>query len=954
MNQLEIDLGLIELTPAEEVYKEPTAYMLKSVLKIKQTEEMLIYVCERDGKALKHAAKKLITPQLCEIAVNQNGLALEYVPDDIIKSKGKEWHIALCKKAVKSNGLALEYVPEELKDAEIVKTAIFNYELEDEEEYEWTTFPVAYAPKSLLSGELLLKAVEHTPLCIKDIPKNRITKRMATIAVEHNGLAIQYIPERFLNDEIIYLATSNTEMSLMYIPQEFLTQDICNKCFEKNPAVLGYLPVEYVSKEMCLKAIKQSLFSVSSLSEETMIELRGGVNTETVLFDDLPEMLRNDKDVLSEIVNLYKYGSYPLIKWNERVIESRKDEFEIIKDKRDIEIKPLCKKTVEYLLTKVVVPKEKQGVESRDGSVLKSLKLSVPEEAKLPLQTDSPGSSSIITNNDGTRITHDFSESDNVNQTFYYVSDIHIEHQLSSLMKDLENQATEDREQAIYDFVREKISEMVSGINCLDDVLLIGGDVADSVQLSKLFYRELYSQWEGGPIISVLGNHELWDGTSPKEWNNPIFQSRPIEEIVDDYKRTIQRRGVITEDILLENELYIQFKGDVSKIITGDIILKASNNDLEELLSKCTSIVLGGIGYSGLNPIYNSELGLYRKAITSLEEDRKRTAIFKKIYDKVMRCAKNRRVIVLTHTPVYNWTNDICNPNWIYVNGHTHQNSLTISVDGTTVLSDNQIGYKPSKWKLHSFIVDAQWYDPFERYKDGIYCITSEEYRDFNRGRGILSKGCSYEGKLQMIKRDNMYMFVLETDNSLCLMAGGQRRKLPNRNIQYYYDNLQKYCEGINKIIAPYKKVMKQLSEEVKRIGGSGIIHGCIVDITFFSHIYVNPFDGKITPYWALEFESRKGYANMQMLLEKEEPELLSNYLAASEMNTIPLIGKKNLNIQSKGELATIPKWIFGTKMYKASRVLKAIQYVWEQNVIRVWNDEVLQAGEADRPLLTE
>ena len=90
------------------------------------------------------------------------------------------------------------------------------------------------------------------------------------------------------------------------------------------------------------------------------------------------------------------------------------------------------------------------------------------------------------------------------------------------------------------------------------------------------------------------------------------------------------------------------------------------------------------------------------------------------------------------------------------------------------------------------------------------------------------------------------------------------------------------------------------------------------------------------------------------MLLEKEEPELLSNYLAASEMNTIPLIGKKNLNIQSKGELATIPKWIFGTKMYKASRVLKAIQYVWEQNVIRVWNDEVLQAGEADRPLLTE
>lgn len=954
MNQLEKALGLIELTPAEKIYKEPTAYMLKLVPKINQTEEMLMYVCEKDGLSLKHASKRLITPKLCEVAVNQNGLALEYVPDKIIKGKGKEWHAALCEKAVKNNGFALKYVPDELKNANIIETAILNCELATERVIEWTKFPIAYAPISLLTVELLMKAVEHTPLCIKDIPKKKITKAISIAAVKGNGLALQYVPNRFVNEEIISMAIANNEMAVRFVPINYLNQTVCDECFERNPAVLAYLPLEYVSKEMCLKTIEQRKFSVFRFSEETMIELFGNENVGIVLFDDIPEKLRNDKDILSAIVKLYKYGSLPLIKWNERVVERKKEGYIARRDKRNVEINPLRKKTVDFLLTKYVEPEEeKKGEESSVRLALDENRLLFTQEIELPLQTDIPSSYSIIPQVEGSLIAHDFSENEIATRRIYYITDIHIEHQMSALIKEIEKQPSELQEQAILDFIKERISEMVSDINDRDDMLLIGGDVADSVQLSSLFYQELCRQWRGGRVISVLGNHELWDGTSQKDWNNPHFQSRAIEEIVEDYKSNIHSK-LFFNSILLENELFIHFKDKDSRTLTGDEILNAPNSDLEDLLSKCTLIVLGGIGYSGLNPIYNSDMGLYRKTITSIEEDKERALRFKKIYDKVMECAKNRRVIVLTHTPVYDWTNDSCNPNWIYVNGHTHQNSLTISEDGTTVLSDNQIGYKPSKWKLHSFTIDAQWYDPFEKYKDGIYEITSDEYREFNRGRGILCNGCSYAGKLYMIKRDNMYMFVLETARSLCLMVGGQRKSLPNRNIHYYYDNLQRYSESIKRIIAPYQKVMKQLSEEVKRIGGSGNIHGCIVDISFFSHIYVNPFDGKITPYWALDMMSRKPYANVQKLLEKEEPNLLSDYRIASKKKAIPLIGKQALNADSGTEIATIPKWVFGTEMYQPSRIMKAIQFVWEQNVIRIWNDDVLKADNANEPLMIE
>ncbi len=954
MNQLEIDLGLIELTPEEMIYKLPTAPMLKTVPKINQTEEMLTYVCKHDGLALKNAAKRLISPELCEIAVDQNGVALEYVPDNIIRGKGKEWYFALCKKAVTSNGLALKYVPEELKDADIIETAILNFQYDDKSDFEWMTFPVAYAPTPLLTGELLLKAVEHTPLCIKDIPKNRITKKMALMAVKENGLVIEYVPKRLINEEIIYAAVSNNETALQFVPVEHLNQDICDNCFVKNPAVFGYLPVEYVSKEMCLKAIKQGLFSVSNLSEETMVELSGCQNNEIILFDDIPEKLRNNKEVLSAIVKLYKYGSFPLIKWNERVIEDNKKYYGGRDDKRDVEIKPLRKSTVDYLLSKCFMPdEEKQDKNFLSRHVLEDYRFSFTQEAELQLQTDISGLYTIAPNIEGVLIAHDFSGNENASQTIYYISDIHIEHQMSELIKGIEDQPIELQKQAIIDSVDEKVREMVNGANNAGGILLIGGDVADSVTLSRLFYRRLQSHWFGGTIISVLGNHELWDGTSPKDWDNPHYQSRPIEEIISDYKNTIQSNEYV-DSILLENELYIRFKGGISKKVTEEEILNAAYNDLKDLLSKCTLIVLGGIGYSGLNPVYNSEMGLYRKAIMSIEEDKERAARFKKIYDKVMDCSMDRRVIVLTHMPVYNWSNESYNPNWIYINGHTHQNSLIINSDGTTVLSDNQIGYKPSKWRLHSFTVDAQWYDPFDDYKDGIYPITSNEYREFNRGRGIQCKGCHYEGKLHMIKRDNMYMFVLETSNSLCLMVGGQRRRLQNRDVQYYYDNLPRYTRSIKMIMSPYQKVLKQLSKEIKSIGGSGIIHGCIVDISFFSHVYVNPFDGKLTPYWALDVVSRKPYTSIQKLLEKKEIELLPNFLTASDKKEIPLIGKKPLNSRSKKGVAAVPEWVYGTKMYRQSRVIRAIQYVWEQNVIRIWNDGVLQIGDTDKPLLIE
>ena len=110
-------------------------------------------------------------------------------------------------------------------------------------------------------------------------------------------------------------------------------------------------------------------------------------------------------------------------------------------------------------------------------------------------------------------------------------------------------------------------------------------------------------------------------------------------------------------------------------------------------------------------------------------------------------------MIVLTHTQVSDWTNEPYIPQWVYINGHTNRNTLIRKIYGTTVLSDNQVGYKPTKLKLNAFTIQG-WYDPFKYFEDGIHEISPEEYKDFYNGRGISIRDKRNDGVRYVLKRN--------------------------------------------------------------------------------------------------------------------------------------------------------------------------------------------------------
>ena len=57
-----------------------------------------------------------------------------------------------------------------------------------------------------------------------------------------------------------------------------------------------------------------------------------------------------------------------------------------------------------------------------------------------------------------------------------------------------------------------------------------------------------------------------------------------------------------------------------------------------------------------------------------------------------------------------------------------------------------------------------------------------------------------------------------------------------------------------------YTSFQKHIADIVKRIGGVGTIHGSIIDIDFYNHIYVNLIDLSLIGYLASDIINKIVY----------------------------------------------------------------------------------------------
>lgn len=515
----------------------------------------------------------------------------------------------------------------------------------------------------------------------------------------------------------------------------------------------------------------------------------------------------------------------------------------------------------------------------------------------------------------------------------YYISDLHVE------FKD--NKGFKDYTYAQY--INHVVTGMNGGAPFGDDPLLIVGDISCFSSQVEYFFKQLRMRRDG-LIIFILGNHEIWDFD---EGSN-----RKLSYIIEKYKNMCTKYDVI----LLHNELaffYDERTGNGEllpyfkrKIISANELLFLESDILQDYSRQAKLIIYGGTGFSGMcktinkeGRIYNAECGLYRDIVPTLKADIKESLKCKKGYIKILEALKDTQVIISTHFPFNDWSTLKYNQNFIYINGHTHHNYFENTKE-CTIFADNQVGYSSDCYNLKYFYINGT-YDTFKYYKDGIYKITYSQYIDFNIGKNIKLKKKDDGKQIYLLKRSGFYMFVYyNSSKKLVLLNGGSPKHLTH-NINYYYDNLATYALFLNTIMAEYTSALYFVSCIIKKIGGNGKIHGCIVDIDYYNHIYINPLDGSIIPYYAIDMEQKYVYKNLKTLLEAKCPLLLSNYQKWEDEETDSFMLIPSSFVTTNGETLVIDRHI-----YKASKTIKTIQYLLFQNVIRDWNDNIIQKHE--------
>lgn len=506
---------------------------------------------------------------------------------------------------------------------------------------------------------------------------------------------------------------------------------------------------------------------------------------------------------------------------------------------------------------------------------------------------------------------------DNKCQRVHYISDIHLMHRI-------QNADCHSKEDVIY--VIQKIVDTIA--NEAGGLLLIDGDVASDIWIFQLFVKILSKTLRRNTqVVFTLGNHELWS-----------FPGLQIEEIVSKYRTILEEYGMY----LLHNDLlYKEDCGLLSDSNTGTHLIEyhdlcqMNDTQIADCLRSARYVILGGLGFSGYNKEFNADNGIYRLTVDRTTEI-KESKIFEDLYNRLRPILVNKNTIILTHTPKKDWCKE-AGPDkyYVYVSGHTHRNFF--HDDGEyRVYSDNQVGYHSENPHLKTFWIDND-YDSFSDYEDGIFEVTSEQYNDFYRGKNIPMSFQRKVNVLYMLKKNGYYCFIHKSrSGSLTILNGGAMKKLEIKDIQYYYDNMDFMISTIKTPLDKFTSFQKRIAGIVKRIGGDGAIHGSIIDIDFYNHIYVNPLDLSITGYWASDITNKIVYPSIPALLEKNCPAIFGEYVKLLKGDSEnPLEPKQQLNV------AILPQRYLDTDIYKASREIKKMQKL-HSNILSSWYENTL------------
>lgn len=322
-------------------------------------------------------------------------------------------------------------------------------------------------------------------------------------------------------------------------------------------------------------------------------------------------------------------------------------------------------------------------------------------------------------------------------------------------------------------------------------------------------------------------------------------------------------------------------------------------------------------------------------------------------------------------------------------------------------VSQEVLGYKMkyedySSWEktngsdiesLRKFYKDRVFTNDFKisDYEDGIYDISLDDYwaclRKIDKEyANSFRPQFKHTDHVKMIIKNKYIMFLSVSPANTYGVLNGGRVKKAYFSPEYYYENIERYAQAVKDKFGHYWQALKAISKQIKKLRPdekylrmeysrylnslyppgktpmtyehwyqsygktiklSGKIHGCIVDIDYMNHIYLNPYDGTVVPYYAISMYDKDVFVNFKSLISVKRPEMLESLekLIETDDNALVVVngnGQSTALVLKDDKIFKKTTKVYEHDMYAVSNRLKPLEKVFYKKLIQVWYDEIL------------
>lgn len=542
----------------------------------------------------------------------------------------------------------------------------------------------------------------------------------------------------------------------------------------------------------------------------------------------------------------------------------------------------------------------------------------------------------------------------------FYISDIHLDYHLQA--------------------AGIALSDTKAVTFYIDNIIgqLLGSEELKSIftkPANRDFYwselEEKYGEKKADDLFGQIISEKNIDQTDlPKFIHHCVVFDGDISENINltkiFFERFIHSLGVESHCrifMILGNHEYHEFADEDSAVKAYKEMLSPYNVWVlnNEVLEFENCYILGGTGFAKYNEKYNANTLICSKRMQGNRAiEAEETEKFFAVYTDALKRAEesHKPVIVCSHYPVRDWLQGKLNNHCFYFTGHNHNNEVIIN-ERFQIYADNQIGYKNNIIRFKEAHLGTL-FNPFIDYSDGVYQITPNQYRDFylyngeSIGVGIIQKKVEAGSPLYMIKRNGFYGFFIKDKHGMKICSGGRVKNINSiTDIEYFDKGFIYVVSFLVNSILPYYKVQQIIADEIKQLhlpfDKAGQIHGCIIDIDFFHHIMINPFDGKITFYYSPVWGIVEPFSSMEQLLMSVEKK--NNLIGQSEEyfeNKEAILTNQKFLISKTGEELTefvgeMTVVDLKNSLYTVSNKMKQYQRLFTANILREWNDSIIE-----------